>query len=339
MTDVMSAALKTLLYGFSEALGEQNSPRVLFLNAQCGDGVSADWAFQQHFKPYADMLIRRGCRAAAAEGEAGCYDVVLYLLPKNMVEARYGLAQAVSFLSENGQIFCAAENNAGGTRLKALFKEFGFLIEGQESKNKARALWGSVSDHDQNVVDEALARGGVREVLDGRFVSQAGVFGWDKIDKGSEILTHYIPHDLKGKGADFGCGYGYLSDFVLSHCPRVKRLTCLDADNRAVEMCQRNMMKYDVEIACIWADLTQAQTELHHLDFVVMNPPFHEGKKQDIAVGKDFITSAYGTLKRGGALFMVANAHLPYESVLNDVFFAVEKLHEGQGFKVFKAVR
>ncbi len=36
---------------------------------------------------------------------------------------------------------------------------------------------------------------------------------------------------------------------------------------------------------------------------------------------------------------MVANAHLSYENLLHEVFFSVEKLHEGQGFKVFKAVR
>ncbi len=337
MTCGMSASLQTLLYGF-ESAGINRDARLLFMNAEYSDELSADWHYQSFFKPYADELIRRGFSVSSEISERG-YDAVLYLLPKNMVEARYGLARALSCVKRGGYVFCAADNKAGGSRLKKLFEEFGIDIQGHNSRNKARVIWGEVRDFDEAVVSKALNDGSPQKVLDGRFISRAGVFGWDKIDKGSEVLTRYIPKDLKGKGADFGCGYGYLSDFVLSHCSKIKRLTCLDADYRAVEMCKQNLEKYDAALSFDWMDLTRAQPDLRNLDFIVMNPPFHEGKKQDIGIGVDFIKSAQQSLKRGGSLYIVANSHLPYEPALGDIFFAVEKLHEGQGFKVFKAVR
>ena len=68
-----------------------------------------------------------------------------------------------------------------------------------------------------------------------------------------------------------------------------------------------------------------------------MNPPFHNGKKTDCAIGNAFIETALQALRPGGQLFMVANNHLPYEEALADKFYECIKLHEGQGFKVFHA--
>jgi len=70
-----------------------------------------------------------------------------------------------------------------------------------------------------------------------------------------------------------------------------------------------------------------------------MNPPFHEGKASDQSIGQNFIKTAANSLKSGGALWMVANSQLAYESHLNNLFSEVKKTFEGQGFKVFHAVK
>jgi 16S rRNA (guanine1207-N2)-methyltransferase len=70
-------------------------------------------------------------------------------------------------------------------------------------------------------------------------------------------------------------------------------------------------------------------------DAVVMNPPFHSGKKEDIALGESFIRAAWNSLKRGGRLFFVANRHLPYEKIIPDL----GSLYEGGGFKIIAGTR
>lgn len=54
-------------------------------------------------------------------------------------------------------------------------------------------------------------------------------------------------------------------------------------------------------------------------------------------LGQAFIRAAAGALKRGGVCWLVANRHLPYETVLGELFKEVTPGQEGGGFKVFRA--
>ena len=168
-------------------------------------------------------------------------------------------------------------------------------------------------------------------------MTQAGLYGWNKIDKGSQLLLERLPHDLKGRGADFGCGYGLIARHVLEQNPNVKLMHVMDADARAVEICTDNLAVYKDRVQAKYCDLTRPQDHLRNLDFIVMNPPFHEGKKTDFSIGLGFIKSSAAALSPRGVLYVVANAHLPYEDLLQAEFKTVEKLHEGGGFKVFTA--
>lgn len=319
----MSGALETLL-GSARADG-----RCLFLNARMHADLPQDVHVQQYFKVYAAALERDGFKVSPDIPD-DVYDSVWLLAPKNAIEAQYMMARAAQVLREGGTLYVAADNDAGGRRLAGWMTALGFDDVHSESRNKARVCWAEKGQVD---LDAALKAGAVQDILEGRFVSQPGVFGWDKIDRGSDILTQNLPKDLSGVGADFGCGYGYLSDYLLQHNSGIERLYAFDADYRATLLCARN-----VAARCDWRDLTLAQPDINALDFIVMNPPFHEGKAQDVSVGQAFIETASKSLEKGGELWMVANVHLPYERGLQSCFVQVDKVYEGQGFKVLRAV-
>ena len=340
----MSLALNTLLHQIKSGSFRLDGGRVVFLNAMFHSDLSvmrdSDLTIQQHFKPYENALVKAGFTVQPdIPCDDGAYDVVCLLVPKNMVEARYFLARGLRLLRRGGVLLCAADNKAGGTRLKKMMHNFGVQDLCDDARNKARAVWGIVNDAREDEIEKALSAGVEQEILDGAFLSQAGVFGWDKIDKGSEILTQHLPLDLKGRGADFGCGYGYLSEFLLSNCPKIKHISCIDADYRAVELCRKNLAKFNQEKQLMWRDLTQRNGGLERLDFVVMNPPFHDGKKSDLSIGQSFIEVAHQSLRRGGRLWMVANNHLSYEHVLNHTFSVCDKVYEGRGFKILAALK
>lgn len=340
----MSLALNTLLHQIQSGSFPLDGKRVVFLNAMFHSDMSvmrdSDLTIQQHFKPYENALVQAGFTVQSdIPCDDGAYDVVCLLVPKNMVEARYFLARGLRLLRRGGALICAADNKAGGTRLKKMMHSFGVQDLCDDARNKARAVWGIVHDVQEDEIEKALNAGVEQEILDGAFVSQAGVFGWDKVDKGSQILTQHLPLDLKGRGADFGCGYGYLSAFLLSNCPKIKHVSCIDADYRAVELCRKNLTQFSQEKQFMWRDLAQRDSGLERLDFVVMNPPFHDGKKADLSIGKSFIETAYQSLRRGGCLWMVANNHLSYENLLNHTFQECRTIHEGQGFKILVALK
>ncbi len=318
---------------------------VVFLNAiyhpELDTFSDCNLILQQYFKPYEVELINAGFSVSHdIPNNMNSYDMVCILLPKNMIEARYLIARGIKMLRLGGVLVCAAGNKVGGSRIKKMLAQFGVDGLSDNSKNKSRCVSGLVAENvNYDMVEKSLYLGAEQEIMGGAFISRAGIFGWNKIDKGSAILTKYIPKDLKGRGADFGCGYGYLSSFLLSNCKKIKHLTCLDADYRAVEICRKNLSQFELNKELLWVDLTSIQDGLRNLNFIVMNPPFHEGKNVSISVGKRFIDSAQQSLRRGGRLFMVANNHLPYDRILEDKFFECKKLYEGNGFKVFVALK
>ena len=107
----------------------------------------------------------------------------------------------------------------------------------------------------------------------------------------------------------------------------------IDIDRRAVDLARRNIE--DPRAKFLWADARTA--EFSGLDFVVMNPPFHEGGTENQALGQTFIQRAAKALRTGGNLWLTANRHLPYENILKPIFRRVTPLAGEKGYKIFQA--
>ncbi|HQX26777.1 MAG TPA: class I SAM-dependent methyltransferase [Alphaproteobacteria bacterium] len=326
----MDPVTKTLFTPFEPLLGAG-----VFAGARWHAGLTRGMVLQQNFKPFAAELSDKGLVATPELPVEGDFLQGFVLLQKNADEARYEVARVLKLLKENGVIAIAGANDAGGRRAKKILKDFGVADVQELAANHARVAWG-VKVGENDAVKEALEKGALRLAETG-FVSQPGLFAWDRIDKGSEILAACLPDDLSGNGADFGCGYGFLSRHVLQKY-EIRNFYCFDADHRAVQACRENLKDIKTKVNYAWEDLARA-VPVRDLDFIVMNPPFHEGKKTDSDIGKQFIETASRSLRQGGQLWMVANAGLPYESVLGALFASHEKITEKNGFKVFRAVR
>ncbi|MDU8929556.1 class I SAM-dependent methyltransferase [Alisedimentitalea sp. MJ-SS2] len=186
-----------------------------------------------------------------------------------------------------------------------------------------------------NGVFEDWTEGGApKQIVDG-FTTVAGVFSADGIDPASRLLAAALPDRLKGRVADFGAGWGYLSAEILKH-PGIDTLDLVEADNAALDCARINIT--DPRAHFHWADATSWKSE-KPLDAVIMNPPFHEGRKGVPELGRDFIRNAARNLSPSGRLYMVANRHLPYEAALRESFREVEELPSDNRFKLFAASR
>ncbi len=87
-----------------------------------------------------------------------------------------------------------------------------------------------------------------------------------------------------------------------------------------------------------WAD-ARTLDAAGDLDFIVTNPPFHDGGTEDKRLGQAFIQKAAAMLKKGGVMWLVANRHLPYEADLNAAFKRVRPVADSGGYKLFEAVK
>ncbi len=255
---------------------------------------------------------------------------VIMLAPPATAERRGALAAALKALSPEGRLIAMAPKDKGGSRLAGDLTLLG--AEFAESAKRHHRICHVRRPADLTAVEAAIAEGAPRD-LEGLGRTQPGIFSWDRIDAGTALLLSKLPA-FKGPGADFGCGIGLLAGKVLESAA-VTSLALVDIDRRAIEAATVNVT--DPRAVFHWADLRGTEPALADLEFVVMNPPFHDAGAEDRALGQVFIRRAAGALKKGGTCWLVANRHLPYEAVLGEHFKAVDLKGEAGGYKVYEA--
>jgi 16S rRNA (guanine1207-N2)-methyltransferase len=262
----------------------------------------------------------------------GSADAVMVYAPPGVLERRYTLALALKALKPGGRLDVMAPKDKGGSRLKKELQAFGLEIGESAKAHHRRCV--VVKPDTVAGLEEAIEAGAPRLVPGLDAWSQPGVFAWDRIDAGTMLLAQTLP-PLKGAGADLGCGYGALATVVL-RSPAVTSLRLIDLDRRAVEAARRNVD--DPRATFDWADARTVEAA-GDLDFVVMNPPFHDGGAEDRRLGQAFIRQAAAMLKKGGVLWLVANRHLPYEADIAAAFKRAQPLADKGGYKVIEAVK
>ena len=253
------------------------------------------------------------------------------LAPHGTLERRYTIAHALRALKPNAPFTILAPRDKGGSRLAKELAQFGCVVT-DHAKHHYRICSGQRPEHLRNM-DEAIADGAPRFSPELGMWTQPGVFSWNRVDVGSAMLMRHLPA-LSGSGADLGCGIGYLSRAALAS-PTVIHLTMVDIDRRAVEMARKNGDAARTDV--MWDDVKNLKRP--GLDFVVMNPPFHDGGTEDKFLGQQFIHSAAAMLHEGGSVWLVANRHLPYETMMKPLFTRITLRVEENGFKIYEAVK
>lgn len=235
-------------------------------------------------------------------------------------------------LAPGGALVSAGANDDGAASLqRSVAKIFG--LTQSLSKFHCRVFWLTKGERPPPDYWRQLAS---LQPVAGGWLSQPGLFSWDRIDDGSALLAGHLPADLKGDVADFGCGWGYLAREVLGRSPGITRIDLIDAEYRALEAARANVP--DPRASFHWLDLA-SEPPPGPYDAIVCNPPFHAGRAAVPALGQAVIEAGSRALKPGGRLFMVANRGLPYEVVLKRHFSSFETLADDNKFRVSVAVR
>lgn len=267
---------------------------------------------------------------AMDELPAECFQSVTVEAPPGTLERRYVLAHALRLVAPGGTLTAVAARDKGGKRLAGELQQFGCEVE--ETARHHERLCTTRRPAMLRHIEAAIREGGPQQHAAHGLWTQPGIFSWDRIDEGSALLLQHLP-PLRGRGADLGCGFGILSQAVL-RAPEVERLALVDVDARAIAMAKRNIA--DPRAEYIWADAC-GELPLAALDFVVMNPPFHAGGREDKTLGQRFIERAAALLKPGGQCWLVANLHLPYEALLVQHFAQHKLVAQVHGFKIYVA--
>lgn len=156
--------------------------------------------------------------------------------------------------------------------------------------------------------------------------SKPGVYGWQKIDKGSQQLIQRLPAMLGAdlpisdlSVLDLGSGSGYLS---LAACGPESQITATDNNVAAMQATLHSLQQAGMKAQF---QLSNAGEELDgRFDIILCNPPFHSGFGIDYDLTDRFSKSAARLLKRDGKACFVVNQHVPLKRIASNYFNSVE---------------
>ncbi|MEN8892713.1 class I SAM-dependent methyltransferase [Planktotalea arctica] len=266
-----------------------------------------------------EVTQQLGCKASNA----------IVFLPRAKAEALHLIARAVAAAPEGWIIVDGQKTDAIESIAKQIARDV--PIAGSYSKGHGKTIWFEAAKATSFCKWQAQP-----QTIEDGFVTAPGVFSADGIDPASALLVEHLPKDLSGRVVDLGAGWGYISSQLLGQARAVKTLHLVEDNAAALDCAKRNVA--DPRAQFHWADALDWRTP-EPVQTVIMNPPFHKTRSSEPALGVAFIEAAARLLKPGGTLYMVANAHLPYEYTIEQAFSKVELLARTTRFKVFKAER
>lgn len=250
-------------------------------------------------------------------------------LPRQAEWACGLLAQAMEKMPVEGNLLMIAPNDLGGKRYTKLLDE-NFDVVFAESKNHCRIAVIKRAADLPDIVEKWREGARAQLVAGADLLSLPGTFSHGRVDNGSALLLQHLP-ELSGHVADFGGGWGYLSQ----HLMKTARVDLFEADYNALSMAKQNLGD---KVQYYWHDILTEKPPVKY-DAVAMNPPFHDLADANPEIGRGFIERAAESLKSGGQLWMVANTHLPYEEILKGKFKTVTPVTREKGFKVLSAIK
>lgn len=171
-------------------------------------------------------------------------------------------------------------------------------------------------------------------------LSKPGIYGFNKIDKGSEFLLDTLLANqitLTGLGVDLGAGYGYLSVRAAHHFPKTK-FFATDNNITATHLCKQNFLQYTLDGEVTVEDCG-ASIPSGSADFILANPPFHQGFSTSKELTKKFLIATKRLLKKRGVAYFVMNRFLDLDTPLKGVGLKATLVAENSQFKIISLVK
>ncbi|OTA18230.1 16S rRNA methyltransferase [Xenorhabdus vietnamensis] len=259
-------------------------------------------------------------------------DTLIYYWPKSKQEARFQLRNLFSILPPGTDIFIVGENRSGVRSVDKLMEGIATFRK-IDTARRCSLFYGQLKNQVQFDQNNWWNSYQVEDVI---VNTLPGVFSQDDLDVGSRLLLSTFNTPISGSLLDVACGAGVLATVLGKKNPDLS-LTLSDVNAAAITSSKATLKANKLEGNVITSNVYSAIEE--KFDWIISNPPFHDGLKTNLAAADDMIRMAPNYLKSGGKLRIVANAFLPYPDLLDNTFGNHQVIAQTGKFKVYQATK
>lgn len=343
---VLSPHAKVLLLGCNHGalgvfLARQTPQGVVWLSDMNGIALmTAQQTLQvnsiRNARVYADISVLPEQTAA--------FDVVVIELPKGRKLARRWLVEAFTALKPGGVVYLAGPGDEGiqpaTNDMEALFGNvvrIGFKQRNRIASATKQTSSDSLPDWstEPGIVPGTWHEFTVRvEQATFQLSSLPGVFAYDKVDEGTQLLLQHLSVPQQARVLDVGCGYGIIG--LVAERRGAMQVDMVDVNTLAIASARENIRRNGcTNTRALVSDGLHMIHEQY--DLVVSNPPFHVGKSIDYDIAHALIADSRRVLEPGGTLLIVANVFIRYEELMRSVFKKVDCVAENGQYRVLMA--
>ncbi len=167
------------------------------------------------------------------------------------------------------------------------------------------------------------------------FVTEAGVFSRERVDRGSRLLIKHLAVAPNDRVLDLGCGYGAVGIVAAKLAPQ-GYITLIDINTRAIELAKQNLALNGISNAAAHQGDGFTPVGDACFDVIALNPPIRAG----LAVVHRLIAEASDHLAAGGRFYLVGRTKQGVVRIaekMREAFGNVTEVAKGGGYRLYLA--
>ncbi len=263
------------------------------------------------------------------------HDLAIIQFPKSKAEFSFSLAMLAESMATDATIIIVGENKGGIKSADKLAKDFFDYCNKADSARHCLMYIGKFKTTIPPFDLQDFYKYYQLQVQDKTIEVAAlpGVFSQNALDKGTEVLLDYLPENITGKVLDFGCGAGVIAAYIGIIYPQTK-LSLVDVSALALHSAETTLRLNNLSGKYI---ASNSLSNIHEqYDFVISNPPFHQGVKTHYAATEQFLGKIKQHLTSTGSITVVANSFLKYLPIMESAIGKTKTLAIKKGFAVYQ---
>ncbi|QFQ32156.1 16S rRNA (guanine(1207)-N(2))-methyltransferase RsmC [Buchnera aphidicola] len=259
------------------------------------------------------------------------YNTLIYYWPKSKSEAKFQLYNLLSCFSIGTEIFIVGNNSCGVKSATKILKKWIHINKLESAKHSI--LFAGILKHKTKFILKDFFKTHIWENL--YIKCLPGVFGYKKIDLGSQLLASTFSKNIHGEILDIGCGSGFLSVCLLKNSPN-SIVTMIDNKESAIISSQETLVSNQLSAKVLSSNLYS--NVFNKFNLIISNPPFHNDLKVNFNIIQNIIIMGSKYLKKKGELRFVVNSCFNYDFILKKNFKKFNIIRKTKLYKVYQAL-